>query len=131
MPPKKNKRASSSGDRRQTRSVTTKATSTAPTGTPPSKKRKVQDPLTKDDIPSIVKAVLEALPGSFSQRADTTEAPDPSLQGQSSGEARSTSPPSSELATSQRAPSVALTAHSSTRQRETGNEAPLHIDTGE
>ena len=35
--------------------------------TPPPKRKRAQDPLTKDDIPNIIQAGLEALPGSASQ----------------------------------------------------------------
>ena len=131
MPPRKKKQAASSqGSRRQTRSssrnsVTTVTTSTPPTGIQPTKKRKVQDPLTKDDIPTIVKAVLEALPGTpVSRRADTTDAAlDSSLQSQSSGGAHCTPPHCS-----QRDSSAPL---STTQQCETGNDELPHIDSGE
>ena len=138
MPSRKRKQAASSGsgqgDRRQTRSVTTKVTSADSTSTctPPTKKRKVKDPLTKDDIPSIVKA----LPGtSGSRRTDTTDAAplDSSSQGQSSAVLQSTPPHPSHFATGQRDSSAALTAHvhSTMQQRETGNDEPPHIDSGE
>lgn len=111
---------------RRTRSGSNVATPTQST-----KKRKVQDPLTKDDIPTIVQAVLEALPGPSS--GGPSDAVDPATN-------PSPSQSSSELI------GATLSNQSTTREHDVGDvptqpdvehrdgrraESPRHVDPSE
>ena len=75
LPQRKNKRTGGPARNQQSRRQTCSGDSEvrgASTTTPPLKNRRVQPPLTRDDIPTIVEAVRALLPASTSEPTSTT-----------------------------------------------------------
>ena len=104
--------------RRQTRSGDSKVHG-ASTTTTPSKKRRVQLPLTRDDIPTIVEAVRALLPASTSEPMSTTNG----APGTSSTNQRSSLPCGTTIA--------GQDSSAISEQHERWQEDSLHVDPGE
>ena len=138
MPPRrKNKRTSgpeNQGDRRRSRRIANNGSNVTVATTQPAKKRRVQDPLTRNDIPTIVQAVLEALPGPPSGPSDTTD-PSPNCNPST---ARSDPPsqvpgsfPANQPTTETRDPGTVQPLHSATEQGQSGRGGSIRFDPSE
>ena len=100
MPPRRNSKGTSGpGGRKTGERGTAASTSSA------AKRRKNPDPLTKDDIPTIVQAVLEALPG---PSGVTNQGPQPTTEWHDS--------------------SPVLPTHSGQEHHDSRHEEPPHVD---
>ena len=119
---RKNKRTGGPARNQQSRRETCSGDSEvhgASTTTPPSKKRRVQPPLTRDDIPTIVKAIRALLPASTSEPTSTTNgAPRNSSTNQRS------SLPNGTTTAGQESSAIS-------EQHERGQEDSLRVDPGE
>ena len=136
MPPRrKNKHTSgpaNQGDRQRSRRIVNNNSNITVTTMQLAKKERVQDPLTRNDIPTIVQTILEALPGPPFGPSDTT---DPSSN---PATVRSNPPsqvprffPANQPTAETQDPGTVQPLHLATEQGQSGCGGSIHFDPSE